>query len=141
MLKEAVDKAEYTEADLLAETEADSSQKYWQECAAKNRQVFAELSLNAAAPPEYLCDYIGMTVDEIAKIWGEDYEISSNLWEGFIGVRYADGRANAIFYIHDPVKYEQIDEGLEVALEGTEEVYMVGSCGDNTILKFHVNLN
>lgn len=44
---------------------------------------------------------------------------------------YADGRANAIFYIYDPVKYEQIDEGLEVPLEGTEEVYMVGSFGDN----------
>lgn len=141
MLKEAVDKAEYTEADLLAETEADSSQKYWQECAAKNRQVFAELSLNAAAPPEYLCDYIGMTVDEIAEIWGEDYEIYLSIGEGRIGMCYADGRANAIFYIYDPVKYEQIDEGLEVALEGTEEVYMVGSCGDNTILKFHVNLN
>lgn len=83
MLKEAVDKAEYTEADLLAETEADSSQKYWQKCAAKNRQVFAELSLNAAAPPEYLCDYIGMTVDEIAEIWGEDYEaIPSSEFDG-----------------------------------------------------------
>lgn len=52
-----------------------------------------------------------------------------NLMENSSGLCRWQSQCN--LYIYDPVKYEQIDEGLEVSLEGTEEVYMVGSCGDN----------
>lgn len=52
--------------------------------------------------PEYMVDYLGMTVNEIAALWGEDYTVSPDLYfGGSKGIYYDDNRIAATFYFQD----------------------------------------
>ena len=52
--------------------------------------------------PEYMVEYLGMTVNEIAALWGEDYTVAPDLYlGGSKGIYYEDGRLPATFYFQD----------------------------------------
>ena len=52
--------------------------------------------------PEYMVEYLGMTVNEIAALWGEDYTVAPDLYLGGAkGIYYEDGRLPATFYFQD----------------------------------------
>ncbi|WP_417084271.1 tetratricopeptide repeat protein [Evtepia gabavorous] len=52
--------------------------------------------------PEYMVEYLGMTVNEIAALWGEDYTVAPDLYlGGSKGIYYEDSRIPATFYFQD----------------------------------------
>ena len=79
--------------------------------------------------PEYLVDYIGMTVNEVADIWGYDYELDDGLIKG--GLKpfyYYDYRVPAIFSFLD-----LHDQGVQT---GNEQIELVeaGAGNDSMIM-------
>ena len=70
---------------------------------ARVEEISAKLEeLAGPQKPEYMVDYLGMTVNEIAALWGEDYTVSSDLYfGGSKGIYYDDNRISATFYFQD----------------------------------------
>lgn len=65
--------------------------------------------LTGTPKPKYLVDYLGMTVNEIAELWGEDYEEQDGLFMGGSkGIYYKDNRIHVVFYFDDPM-----DQGVK----------------------------
>lgn len=54
------------------------------------------------AQPAYLADYLGMTVGELAAIWGDDFMYDEGLYQGGAqGLYYQDARVPMLFYYND----------------------------------------
>ena len=83
---EATDSAEPSEAKPKAEEPASTD------------------STESAAPPKYLVDYLGMTIGEIADIWGEDYTLLEGDWNSCNppGLCYDDNRTPLLFSYGPP---------------------------------------
>lgn len=76
------------------------------------------IKLDELAKPQYLIEYLGMTVNELAEIWGEDYTVMDDLFlGGSKGIYYDDYRILANFYFSDP-----LDEGVKT---GDERIHLI----------------
>ena len=92
---------------------------------AKAEEVTAKLE--ELSRPQYLVDYLGMTVNELAEIWGEDYSVMDDLFlGGSKGIFYEDFRASANFYFSDPLN-EDVKTGEEKIhiIETAESDWMI----------------
>lgn len=68
--------------------------------------------------PEYMVEYLGMTVNEIAALWGEDYTVAPDLYlGGSKGIYYEDNRIPATFYFQDI-----LNDGVQT---GTERINLI----------------
>lgn len=104
-IKNAVTNAQKLFAEYLVDILAFSQQEYAP--AYDNQDAVDWLNTNEEmgelSRPQYLIDYLGMSVNEITQIFGEDYDIIDGLMDGGSkGIYYKDGRASANFYFHDP---------------------------------------
>ena len=92
---EAKDSTDSSEAKSETEEAADSTDS------SKTKSETEEpASAQSAAPPKYLVNYLGMTVSEIANIWGDDYTLTEpGVMEGGTGLHYDDLRTNLWFII------------------------------------------
>ena len=63
-------------------------------------------------------DYLGMTIHEMAELWGHDYQLDEYWFEGTAkGVYYGDSRTSLWFYFQDP--------DYTGKANGDEEIFMV----------------
>lgn len=84
-----------------------------------------EQEANTVQPPAnypnvdlYPMDYIGMTIDSLSALWGNDYLTSEYQYAGAARpIYYSDNRVALIFYFLDP---EEID-----AIKGTEKIELI----------------
>ena len=76
-------------------------------------------STESTAPPKYLVDYLGMTVDEVTAIWGEDYSLWGELYDGEAiyggsGLYYDDLRTEIMFYFYSPSLEEMGNSEIKI---------------------------
>lgn len=119
-IKNAVANAQNLFAGYLVDILAFSQQEYAPEY--DNQIAIDWLNTNKEtgrlSRPKYLVEYLGMTVNEIAEIFGEDYVIMDDwLNSGSKGICYEDYRSSANFYFHDPLM-----EGLKT---GDERIHII----------------
>lgn len=119
-IKDAVANAQNVFTEYLVDILAFSQQEYAPDY--DNQVAIDWLNTNEEtgmlSRPRYLIDYLGMTVDEIAKIFGEDYIVMDGLLAGGSkGIRYDDYRSSAHFYFHDPLM-----EGVKT---GDEKIHII----------------
>lgn len=64
--------------------------------------------------PSYLVDYLGMTVDQVAAIWGRDYIYIGGWYAGSaLGFYYEDWRVPCTFYVND-LSYRGFADGNDL---------------------------
>lgn len=66
--------------------------------------LLSGLTLGQATPkaPSYVVDYLGMTLDQITAIWGDDYVTGGWWYGGSLLIYYEDYRTPCSFFISDP---------------------------------------
>lgn len=91
---------------------------------ARAEEIAAQLiALSGPQKPAFMVEYLGMTVNEIAALWGEDYTTTPDLYlGGEKGVHYADNRVPVIFYFYDP-----LNNGIKT---GEEEINLIEISSD-----------
>lgn len=77
----------------------------------KDKQLEARMTeVEKMKEPEYLMDYLDMTVDEVAAIWGDDFVFEDGLYMGGSkGFYYEDWRVPIEFFFTD---YEETGEDI-----------------------------
>lgn len=85
---------EGSEASLMERSEEEPSLTNWEKIGMENRSVFAAaIRLPQGKNP---VSFLGLTVEEIAEIWGEDYQISP-VRHGVFILYYEDNRSGCQF--------------------------------------------
>ncbi|HIY05611.1 MAG TPA: tetratricopeptide repeat protein [Candidatus Evtepia faecigallinarum] len=95
---------------------------------ARVEEISAKLEeLAGPQKPEYMVDYLGMTVNEIAALWGEDYTVMDDLYLGDKkGIYYEDSRTMTGFYFLDPAgKGVQTGEEKIILIETSERLLQI----------------
>lgn len=73
-----------------------------------------EAPVQAHPRPSYLVDYLGMTVDQVAAIWGRDYIYIGGWYAGSaLGFYYEDWRVPCTFYVND-LSYRGFADGNDL---------------------------
>lgn len=69
---------------------------------AKAEEITAKLE--ELSRPQYLVDYLGMTLNELTEVWGTEYQYSEDWYLGDLkGVYYEDLRIPVEFFFSDPM--------------------------------------
>ena len=90
--------------------------------AAKAGEVTARLK--ELSRPQYLMDYLGMTITQVAEFWGEDYTLCDGWYlGGWKGMVYEDDRIPVTFYFEDPA--------LSGTVEPEDTVIGIGAFSDD----------
>ena len=102
---------------------------------ARAEELSAKLEeLAGPQKPEYMVDYLGMTVNEIAALWGEDYTVMDDLYLGDKkGIYYEDSRTMTGFYFLDPYgKGVQTGEEQIILIETSDDGALADGFPNNT---------
>ena len=100
---------------------------------ARAEEISAQLeALAGPQKPEYMVDYLGMTVNEVAALWGEDYTVVDDLYLGDQkGIYYEDLRTKTTFYFTDP-----LGKGVQT---GEERIDLIETSADGKLAEGFVN--
>ena len=114
-IKEAVENAQGIFEDYLLDILSFSEQEYLPDY--DNQIVIDWLNTHEDSgilfSPQYLIEYLEMTVNDVAAVWGDDYTVIDTWFAGASkGIYYKDNRTTTKFYFHDP-KHEGIKTGNE----------------------------
>lgn len=96
--------------------------------------LLSGLTLGQATPkaPSYVVDYLGMTLDQITAIWGDDYVTGGWWYGGSLLIYYEDYRTPCSFFISDPT--------LRGFPEGDEPIQFL-FCGADTPIPIAKGIN
>lgn len=106
---------------------------------ARVEEISAKLEeLAGPQKPEYMVDYLGMTVNEIAALWGEDYTVMDDLYLGDKkGIYYEDSRTMTGFYFLDPAgKGVQTGEEKIILIETSDDGALADGFPNNTTYSY-----
>ena len=129
-IKDAVTNAQNLFIEYLVDILAFSQQEYAPDY--DNQIAINWLNMNKGtgilSRPRYLVDYLGMTVNEIAEIFGDDYVVMDDwLTGGSKGIQYEDYRSSSNFYFHDPLM-----EGVKT---GDERINIIETVPSNWMIE------
>lgn len=94
---------------------------------ARAEEIAAQLiALSGPQKPAFMVEYLGMTVNEIASLWGEDYIVMDDLYLGDKkGIYYEDSRTKTTFYFTDP-----FGKGVQT---GEERINLIETSDDGAL--------